>query len=186
MIDFNKYTDLIVCLDSATTTGYSVIKYNRENKNIAEHYASHISFALKKATKKIAKDLPEKRYGEFGKWLRELINTKDEFDNEIKSIIIAYEEPKAFTRGKAAVEVANRFIGIIEDIAYNNKALLIRVTPQDLKKFATGRGNADKDEMTMACINKYGYHPTDDNEADAFLLSKLIIENINTYIKNEN
>lgn len=36
-----------------------------------------------------------------------------------------------------------------------------------VKKFATGSGNASKDEMVEAMIKKYGITPEDDNEADA-------------------
>jgi len=39
-----------------------------------------------------------------------------------------------------------------------------------LKKWATGNGKATKQEMMQACINKYNFHPKDDNEADAFLM----------------
>lgn len=38
-----------------------------------------------------------------------------------------------------------------------------------IKKHATGKGNASKADM-MAAARALGYHPTDDNEADALLL----------------
>lgn len=39
-----------------------------------------------------------------------------------------------------------------------------------LKKFATGNGRADKQEMIAACINQYRFTPRTHDEADAFLL----------------
>lgn len=36
-----------------------------------------------------------------------------------------------------------------------------------IKKYATGNGQADKQQMIDACIAKYGHTPVDDNEADA-------------------
>lgn len=39
-----------------------------------------------------------------------------------------------------------------------------------LKKWATGNGMATKLEMISACINRFNFHPRDDNEADACLI----------------
>ena len=44
-----------------------------------------------------------------------------------------------------------------------------------IKKHATGRGNASKEEMIDAIRSK-GHHPTDDNEADAIALAYLARE----------
>jgi len=45
----------------------------------------------------------------------------------------------------------------------------VSVTPPELKRFATGKGRAPKDVM-IAASKKYGFHPPDDNAADASLL----------------
>lgn len=37
-----------------------------------------------------------------------------------------------------------------------------------VKKFATGNGRATKIDMINACVEKYGYRPRTDDEADAF------------------
>lgn len=44
------------------------------------------------------------------------------------------------------------------------------VNVSTLKKFATGNGRAGKQDMIRACIDKYRYHPKDDNECDALFL----------------
>jgi len=44
-----------------------------------------------------------------------------------------------------------------------------------IKKFATGKGNADKSAM-MAAAWKAGYDPIDDNEADAIAIARLKLE----------
>lgn len=44
------------------------------------------------------------------------------------------------------------------------------VPVQTIKKFATGKGNADKN-LVIACVReKWGFEPKDDNEADALAL----------------
>jgi len=39
-----------------------------------------------------------------------------------------------------------------------------------LKKFATGNGKADKNEMMAACMDRYRFQPRSHDEADAFFL----------------
>lgn len=46
----------------------------------------------------------------------------------------------------------------------------VDVQPSTLKKFATGKGNANKDAMIAAAIRRFGFAGSDNNEADAFLL----------------
>lgn len=43
-----------------------------------------------------------------------------------------------------------------------------------IKKHATGRGNANKEDMLNACMNKYGKVTNDDNEADAVAIADLM------------
>lgn len=49
----------------------------------------------------------------------------------------------------------------------------LRVPPNTLKKFATGRGNAKKNEVLLSCYKKWGMEFRDDNEADAYVLSRI-------------
>ena len=44
-----------------------------------------------------------------------------------------------------------------------------------IKRHITGKGNASKQEVIKA-IEAIGYHPKDDNEADALALLELIIK----------
>ncbi len=41
-----------------------------------------------------------------------------------------------------------------------------------IKKYATSNGRATKLDMINACVEKYGYHPRTDDEADAFWVFK--------------
>lgn len=47
------------------------------------------------------------------------------------------------------------------------------ITPATLKKFATGRGNATKPDMRMACYQRAGLDLRDDNQTDAWWLRQL-------------
>lgn len=67
--------------------------------------------------------------------------------------------------------------GILHGIVREGLALLegpkrsvLLVPPAALKKYATGRGNANKTEMVVAARDCLGYDGTDDNEADALWL----------------
>lgn len=51
----------------------------------------------------------------------------------------------------------------------------VEIPPATLKKWATGHGNATKDEMLVAACEKGG-SPSNDDEADAFLLRALGVE----------
>jgi Holliday junction resolvasome RuvABC endonuclease subunit len=54
-----------------------------------------------------------------------------------------------------------------------------------LKKYATGKGNASKDQMKKACRDKLGVIPNNDDEADAiWLLSYAMKENKIKWPKN--
>ena len=48
----------------------------------------------------------------------------------------------------------------------------------EIKKFATGKGNANKEAMIEAA-KELGYNPKDDNEADAIHIYRLCEKDIN-------
>jgi crossover junction endodeoxyribonuclease RuvC len=48
------------------------------------------------------------------------------------------------------------------------------ISPSELKKFVTGRGNAPKSVMMMECALKFGYKPSDDNVCDAYCLARFL------------
>lgn len=53
-----------------------------------------------------------------------------------------------------------------------NKPYLI-VTPSQLKKYATGKGNSSKDNMILPIYKKWGFEHDSDNVRDAYVLAQI-------------
>jgi crossover junction endodeoxyribonuclease RuvC len=47
------------------------------------------------------------------------------------------------------------------------------VPPSSVKKFATGKGNAKKDEMVLPIYKRWGFEHSSDNVRDAFVLAQM-------------
>ena len=45
--------------------------------------------------------------------------------------------------------------------------------PTSLKKYATGKGNVDKNQIMLAVYKNWKFNPIDDNVSDAFVLAKI-------------
>lgn len=53
---------------------------------------------------------------------------------------------------------------------------VVEVAPPSLKKFVTGKGNAEKDGVRMEVLKRWEYSSTDNNDADAYALMRLGVE----------
>lgn len=139
----------ILSLDLATRTGWAT--------NIPEgHITSGVdTFDVKRG------ESPGTRYLRFVQWLREKIEIID-------PIIVYYE--KAHHRGGAATEVAAGFATHLQSTLAELRVNHAAVHTGTLKKHATGKGNANKEDMIVACQKAFHITPIDDNEADAIWL----------------
>lgn len=72
-------------------------------------------------------------------------------------------------RGRAILDLAGLAMVIRLDL-YDRGLPFVDIGPTVLKKFATGHGNAPKEEMLAAAIRKLKYQGHDNNEADALWL----------------
>lgn len=63
--------------------------------------------------------------------------------------------------------------GVIRLMLHDEGIDFIDVAPTALKKYATGKGNASKDEVLAAAIRRLGYEGHDNNEADALWLQEI-------------
>lgn len=137
----------ILALDFATITGWS---------------AGNISGIQKCDVKR--GESPGMRFLRFRAWLKEMCTKL------VRPQVIVYEQPHH--RGGAATEVAYGFLTEVKTLAAELDIELMPVHSSTLKKWATGKGNAKKDDMT-AEARRRGYNPVDHNEADACLLYEL-------------
>ncbi len=80
---------------------------------------------------------------------------------------VVYEQP--FARGEAATRALWGIAGLIEATATNAGFGIVSVTPGEIKKFAVGKGRAEKTEMIEAA-QMLGYTGDNEHEADAWCL----------------
>ena len=86
--------------------------------------------------------------------------------------LVAFERTSGMH--KSAIIVQAELHGVLkvllEDLKINYRAY----SASEIKKFATGKGNAGKPLMIKAAQEKYAYKGTDDNEADALHILNLL------------
>ena len=141
-------TPKILALDLATTTGWATNALNR--------VSGTIEFALKRG------ESPGMRFLRCRAWLNEF----HELTNA-RLDILCYEQ--AHHRGGAATACCVGLVTVAQSFAAENGIELMPVHTATLKKFATGSGRANKQDMIEAARTR-GWQPVDDNEADAQLL----------------
>lgn len=98
------------------------------------------------------------RFVKFRKWLNELAAA-------YPVNMVVFEE----VRRHAGTDAAHVYGGLMATLTAwceENHIPYAGVPVGEIKKHATGKGNASKDQMIAAAV-KRGYAPIDDNEADA-------------------
>lgn len=63
--------------------------------------------------------------------------------------------------------------GQVRLAAYHRGWLLVIANIATIKKFTSGKGNAEKDQMMMEILDRWQYKATDNNNADAYALMRL-------------
>lgn len=108
------------------------------------------------------------RYLRFKHWLTEMKQCADGID------AVFMEE----VRRHAGVDAAHAYGGFLATLTAwceHHNIPYQGVPVGTIKKHATGKGNASKDEM-IAAVRKLGHAPADDNEADALALLHWALE----------
>lgn len=107
----------------------------------------------------------------------------EEILNKIKAIIEPYNIQLVCIEGYAMGGVGRVFDiaelgGIVKFHLYQIKQAFCTPTPTQVKKYATGKGggpNAGKDQVTMHVFKNWGFEAVDNNEADAYVLSRIAL-----------
>ncbi len=102
------------------------------------------------------------RYLRFKRWLTEIKQTVDTID------AVYFEEVRRHV-GVDAAHAYGGFLATLTAWCEHHQIPYQGVPVGTIKKHATGKGNASKDDMIAAVI-KRGFNPADDNEADALAL----------------
>jgi len=142
--------EMILGIDPASKTGWCLMRSGKV-------YESGIQdFSKRKGESNGAV------YLRFRSWLKSLLS-----NHQIKIVIYEY----TFSRSQAASEILTNLRGRIQEECAAVSVEFAAVPATTLKKWATGKGNAEKDQMMARAVAYLGRPPIDDNEADAVMVS---------------
>ncbi|OPY03522.1 MAG: hypothetical protein A4E60_00187 [Syntrophorhabdus sp. PtaB.Bin047] len=142
---------MILALDCATKTGFALVKTGK---------------IIESGTMDFSKRRGESNGAMFLRFRRWLSVTLEQIPG-VK--LLVYE--RAHHRGGAATEIGVNMAGRVQEVGAEKGIEHVPVETKTLKKWATGRGNVDKEAMIEASVKYLGRQPEDDNEADAVLLA---------------
>ena len=108
------------------------------------------------------------RFLRFKRWLTDIKQCNDGIDR------VVFEEVRRHV-GVDAAHAYGGFMGQLTAWCEHHQIPYQGIPVGTIKKHATGKGNASKDEM-VAAARARGHAPTDDNEADAIALLYLARE----------
>ena len=111
-------------------------------------------------------DSPAMRYVKFKTRLREQL--------ALGATLVFYEKVMRHM-GTAAAHAYGAFLFSLHETCDDYAVPYLGLTVQEIKMFATGKGNAKKDAM-MAAALKLGFKPSSEDEADAIAILKCGME----------
>lgn len=113
-------------------------------------------------------DLKPSRYDGGGMRFVKFLSRLDEIFDAVPPDIVVYEEVRRHN-GTDAAHVYGGLMGHLQSWCEDKKLPYEGVPLAAIKKYWTGKGNANKDAMIAACADR-GLPVVDDNEADAVAL----------------
>lgn len=88
--------------------------------------------------------------------------------------IIAIEGPSHGHTTGSHHDRSGLWWALVHELRVRDQVEIIEITPGQVKKYATGKGNAGKTEVMAAAIRRYPDVPiSNDNEADAWVLAAM-------------
>lgn len=91
--------------------------------------------------------------------------------------VLVYERPGG--RNKFPIMHQSKLIGEMEKWCEKRGIQYAGYSASEIKKFATGKGNANKEAMVKAAQERYGYEGDNDNVADALHLLHMVKHRLN-------
>lgn len=138
----------ILALDVASATGW------------ARYVGGEISSGVVKLRQRTVRGVKEPRGAKFSGFRRWL-------EGQSRPDVLVLERVGHF-KSAAAAETVHGLLAIAEGWAYEVGVPVEYLSPMTVKKHATGRGNASKNDMLAAAAQRWpGVRFADDNEADA-------------------
>ncbi len=105
------------------------------------------------------------------------LETKEEWDNKWQAPdLIVIEGFSYGSKGRGIFDIAYlgwRIREQLEQLKEQDNVPWIEVPPTQLKKFATGKGNANKEIILQQVYKRWGYETDDNNIADAYVLAQI-------------
>jgi crossover junction endodeoxyribonuclease RuvC len=105
-----------------------------------------------------------------------------EIREAVRSLVLTTQAEAAVIEGYSfgsqgrAVFNIGELGGVIRLLLHDMGVPYTEVPPSTLKKWATGKGNANKDTMLETAIRKYAFEGHGNDEADAWLLYLMAVE----------
>ena len=110
------------------------------------------------------------------KGVERIIEIKNELINIFKEVLPDYVaiEKYSFTPGRAMAFELGELIGVVKVTLAELGKIPIVVYTSHVKKFATGKGNADKSLVLLNVYKKFNVEFDNNNLADAFVIAKIM------------
>lgn len=108
------------------------------------------------------------RFVKFRNWINQLYDSSP-FEE------VYFEEVRQVHKSVAAAHIYGGFMATLTSWCEEKNVPYEGIPVGTIKKFITGKGNANKQEVIDAVISK-GYHRCDDNQADALALLLMKLE----------
>lgn len=98
-------------------------------------------------------------------WIRDQV-----LDLSVDADVVVLEGYAMGSKRQSHTRAIGELGGVVRLALFERGTPYVEVPPATLKKLATGRGNAPKEEVLAAAIRRLGYGGHDNNEADALWL----------------
>lgn len=144
-------------------------------KILALDVATHCGWAISSTVYGVW-DLTPKRDESSGMRLIRLKSKLRTIIESEKIDVVVFERPGGFHKG--AIIVQSELQSVVKMYCEENNLQYRAYSSKEIKKFATGNGNAGKDKMVAFAKSKYEYSGNNDNEADAIHLFNLAVEDL--------